>query len=65
MKTNNLMERENTIMSAGIYEAPAVEIIEVMVEKGYAQSDGEEESVGYSLGGSANDSKDSYWGLGR
>ena len=52
-------------MSAGIYEAPAVEIIEVMVEKGYALSGDEEESVGYSWDGSANDSKDSYWGLGR
>ena len=58
------MNKQNN-MDGTMYETPQVEIIEVMVEKGYAQSDGEEESVGYSLGGSANDSKDSYWGLGR
>ncbi|MBQ8594321.1 MAG: hypothetical protein IJ467_08645 [Bacteroidaceae bacterium] len=38
MKTNNLMERENTIMSDGTYAAPQVEVIEVAVEKGYAGS---------------------------
>lgn len=54
MKTNNLMERENTIMSAGIYEAPAVEIIEVAVEKGFATSGDLE---GYGL-----DSDDSDFG---
>ncbi|MBQ8361914.1 MAG: hypothetical protein IJX44_08225 [Bacteroidaceae bacterium] len=52
MKTNNLMEREYTIVSANHYEAPRMEVIEVAVEKGYAAT----------VEGYASDSDDSEFG---
>ena len=52
MKTNNLMEREYTIVSANHYEVPRMEVIEVAVEKGYAAT----------VKGYASDSDDSEFG---
>lgn len=67
MKTNNLMEREYTIVSANHYEAPRMEVIEVAVEKGYAATGGldaygDDTNGDYNFGGRNTNERSGTWG---
>ena len=62
MKKNNLMERENTIVSANHYEAPTVRVIEVAVEKGYALSGEAPDSDDSEFGGASASYSTRTWG---